>query len=290
MRTSFALLVALLLFATPAAAAPLSGEADDDVLVVINGDVDVEPGELSKGVYIVEGDAQIRGEVVGDVVLVAGDVTIRGRVVGDVVTIAGRARVLPSGRVVGDLIYVDEPPLVAPRATVTGKTERWSWDDLDVFPYVAAAALWLAVTVSLALLGVLLLLLAPRAADAVFAQAQSRFWTAVGVGAGIFIALPLLVLVAAVTLVGLPLAIGIALALLPLAAIAYVATAWVLGRALVKPPANRHLSFLVGLAILRVVSLIPAVNVLVWLGAFLVGLGLLAAAIAATRSEPARTY
>lgn len=275
----------MLLLSAPAGAAPLGGEADDDAVVVINGDVDVEPGELSQGVYIVEGDARIRGRVDGDVVLVAGDVTIGGRVDGDVVTVAGRARILPSARVDGKLVYGDERPLVARRAVVSGEIEKIGWGDLGALPFVAAFVFWLAVTISVAILGVLLLLLAPRAADAVVAQARSRFWTAAAIGAGVFIALPLLAFVAALTLLGLPLAIGIGLALLPLAAIAYAAAAWTLGRVLVRPPANRFLSFFAGLAILRVVSLIPVVNAVVWLGAVIVGLGLLGAAIAAARSE-----
>lgn len=279
-------LLGLLLLPISAGAAPLRGEADDDGVVVINGDVDVEPGELSQGVYIVEGNAYIRGRVSGDVVLVGGDATIRGRVDGDVVTIAGQARLLPSARVDGRLIYGDERPSVARRAVVTDGIEKIGWGELDALPFIAAFALWLAVTISIALLGVLLVLLAPRAADAVVAQARSRFWTAVGIGAGVSVALPVLALLAAITLLGLPLAIGVGLALLPLAAIAYTTAAWTLGRVLVSPPANRFLSFFAGLAILRAAALIPFAGLLVWLGAAIVGLGLLATAITAARWIP----
>lgn len=284
-----AALLGLSLCAAPAYAAPLRGEADDDAVVVVNGDVDVEPGEVSKGVYIVDGDAHIRGRVDGNVVVVVGDVTIRGRVVGDVVTIAGRARLLPSARVGGDLIYADERPRVVRGASVGGEIDKVDWDGSLVLPLVIGAfVLWLAVSISLAVLGVLLLLIAPRAADAVLEQAEARFWTAVWIGAGIFVALPFIVFVAAVLFVGLPLAIGIGLALLPLAALAYVTTAWTLGRMIVQPPRDRILSFLAGLAILRAVALVPPLAILVWLGAVVVGLGLLGGAIAAARAEPAR--
>lgn len=284
-----AALLALLVFAQPAGAKPLNGDADDDAVVVINGDVTVKRGEESKGIFIVDGDVHVAGRVDGDVILIAGDAVIRGRVDGDVVTIAGRARLLPKARVSGDLIYADERPLIAPTAIVGGEIEEESWDDsLGLLSFIGAFVFWLAMSVSAAILGVLLLLLAPRAADAAMAQAESRFWTAVGIGAGIFVALPLALFVAAITLVGLPLAIGIGLALLPLSAVAYVTAAWALGRTIVKAPRNRIVSFLAGLAILRAAALLPVLGLLVWWGAVIVGLGLLGAAIVAARPEPAR--
>lgn len=284
-----AALIALFLIAPAAAAAPLRGESDDDALIVVNGEVEVEHGELSKGVYIVDGDAIVRGYVDGDVFVVVGDVLIHGRVDGDVVTLDGRARLGPRARVGGDLIYGDERPLLAPGARVGGEIEKANWDDSFELPLLLGAfVFWLAISVSAAILGILLLLIAPRAADAVMAQAESRFWTAVWIGAGIFIALPLLGFVAAITLLGLPLALALILAWLPLAAVAYVTTAWTLGRALVKPPSNRILAFLAGLAILRAAALLPLLGLLVWLGAVIIGLGLLGAAIAAARAEPTR--
>ena len=283
-----AALLALLVLAQPAGAAPLSAEADDDAIVVVNGDVDVEGGKVVKGVYIAEGDVRIDGAVADAVVLVWGDALIRGRVGGDVVTIGGRARLLPKARVGGDLIYGDERPLVARGATVGGEIEELDWDDSFELPLlIGAFVFWLAMSVSAAILGILLLLIAPRAADAALEQAESRFWTVVWIGAGIFIALPLLGFVAAITVLGLPFALALLLAWLPLAAVAYVTAAWALGRSLVKPPRDRILAFLAGLAILRAAALIPALGLLVWLGAVIVGLGLLGAAIAAAR-EPAR--
>ncbi len=283
-----AALGALALLAAPAQAKPVAGEADDDAIVVINGDVEVEHGELAKGVYIVEGDAHIRGRVDGDVVLVAGDAVVRGRIDGNLVTIAGRAYLMPRARIGGDLIYADEPPRLAPGARVAGEIEEEDWlDSLGLFPFIGVFVFWLAMSISALVIGVAFVLLAPQALDAAFAQARDRFWTAVGIGAGVFVALPLIAFFSALTLAGLPLAIAIGLALLPLAALAYVTTAWALGRALVKPPSGRILSFLAGLAILRALALIPVLGVLVWLAAVIVGLGLLGGAVAAARAERA---
>jgi cytoskeletal protein CcmA (bactofilin family) len=278
-------LIALLLGAAPAAAEPVRSEATEAV-VVINGDVAVESGEVVEGVFVVNGDVRIGGRVDGDVVLIAGDVVVAGRIDGNLVTIAGRARLLPKASVGGDLNYGEEEPRVAPGATVEGDVEKEDWSDLGLLGFIGAFVFWLAVTVSAAILGILLLLISPRAADATFAQAQSRFWTAVGIGALIFVLVPIAIFVASITLLGLPLGIALGLAALPLAAIAYVTAAWALGRAIVKPPRDRILSFLAGLAILRLVALVPVLGVLVWIAAVIVGLGLLGGAIVAAR-EPA---
>ena len=98
--------------------------------------------------------------------------------------------------------------------------------------------------------------------------------------------LPVAAFLAAITLVGLPLAIGIGLALLPLGAVAYLASAYALGRRIVEPPRHRMLSFLAGLAILRVAAFVPILGLVVGLAALVFGLGLIGAAIGAAR-EPA---
>jgi cytoskeletal protein CcmA (bactofilin family) len=283
--TYFTAALLALLVAAPAGAATAPGETDE-AIVVVNGDVTVERDEVVDGVFVVNGDTRIDGRVDGDVVVVAGDVLVGGRIDGNLVAISGLARLLPNARLDGDLTYGDEAPRIAPGASVSGKVEEENWSGSAGFlPFIGAFVLWLAVTVSFAILGVLLLLLAPRAADAIVVRAGGRIGLAIAIGIAIFIVLPLAAILAAVTLVGIPLAIGIGLALLPLAAIAYVTAAWALGRTIVKPPRGRILAFLAGLAILRVAALIPILGLLVWLGAVVVGLGLLATAIWAAR-EP----
>ncbi|HEU4945230.1 MAG TPA: hypothetical protein VFT10_08715, partial [Solirubrobacterales bacterium] len=204
--------------------------------------------------------------------------------------IAGQARLLPRASVGGDLIYGDERPRVASTATVAGSIEKEDWPgSIGLFPFIGAFVFWLAMSISAAVLGTLLLLIAPRAADAVFAQARERIGPTIAIGIAILIVLPLAALLAAITIVGLPLGIGIGLALLPLAAIAYVTSAWALGRAIVKPPRGRILAFLAGLAILRALALVPILGVLVWLAAVVVGLGLIGGAIGAAR-KPAEAH
>jgi hypothetical protein len=280
-----ALLVALVA-ADPAAAA--IGNDSDDPVIVVAGDVTVEPEDVVQGVYLVNGHARVAGKVTSDVIVVDGDLVLHGRIDGDVVMVAGRAHLQPGSSVGGDLIYGDEPPRISPGASVGGEVRKETWSDVvGLYSVVGIFVLWLAIGISIAILGVLLLLIAPRAADAAFVQARTRFWTAVGIGVGIAVAVPIAIFVAAITLVGLPLSIGLGLAALPFAAISYATAAWALGRVIVKPPQGRILAFLAGLVILRVAALLPAIGLLVGLAATIVGAGLLAGAIGAARQPTA---
>jgi hypothetical protein len=280
----------------PAAVSAETSRNEEDAIVVISGDVSVPRGETVDGIYIASGDLRLAGRVDGDVVLFAGDATVSGRVDGDLVTFGGQARLLPSAFVSGDVHYSDERPIVAGNAIVRGDVtkENWSgWDDWDDFlPIVGAFALWLGISVSMAILGVLLLLIAPRAADALYVRSRERAGPVIAIGIAIGICLPLAATIALVTLVGIPLAFVIGLALLPIAALAYVTAAYALGRRLVGEPRSQFWAFLAGLAILRALALIPFLGLLVGLAAVVFGLGLLGAAIGAARepkAEPARS-
>ncbi len=276
-----------LLVTAPQAAAATQGEKADEAVVVINGAVNVPRGETVNGVFLAHGDARIAGHVNGDALVLSGDVLVSGHIDGDLVMGSGTARLLPGARVDGDLRYGDEKPVIADGATVGGTTSKGNWtDSVDFLPFIGAFVVWFAITLSSVVLGILLLLIAPRAADAIYDRARERLGPVVAIGIAIFIVLPITAFISAITFFGLPLAIGIGLALLPLAAVAYVTTAWAVGRAIVKPPRERILSFLAGLAILRVAALVPILGLLVWLAAVVVGLGLIGAAIGAAR-EPA---
>jgi hypothetical protein len=284
---SLVFLVLLAALALPALAPAQTSDHEEDAIVVISGDVTVPRGETVDGIVIVSGDLRLAGHVTGDVVLVSGDATVSGRIDGSLVTIGGEARLLPRAHIDGNVHYGDERPIVAGSAIVRGDVSREDGlDSLDLFPFIGVFFLWLIVGISMAILGALLLLVAPRAADAIEARSRERIGPLIAIGIAAAIALPVAAAIAAVTVVGLPLAFVIALALLPLGAVAYCTSAWVLGRRIVKPPRHRILAFLAGLAILRALALVPILGFLVGLAAAIFGLGLLAAAIGAAREGP----
>lgn len=287
LSSAAALLVLLTLAAPAAASAASSNSHREDAVVVVTGDVTVHRGEAVDGVFIVSGDAGIAGRVDGDVVVLNGDVLVSGTIDGDLFTAGGTARLLPSAEVTGDVSYGDHHPEVSIDARVRGNVRKQSWPNIGgSFSWLGGIVVWLAISLSSIVLGILLLLIAPRAADSIYERSRERIGPTIAIGIAILIVLPIAAFVAAITLLGIPLALGIGLALLPLGAIAYVVAAWALGRRILKAPRERILSFLVGIGILRVAALVPFLGVLVGLAALVVGLGLIGAAIGAAR-EPA---
>jgi len=287
-RIGLALLI--LAFAPASAAGQAANGSVTGDRVVITGPVTIDRGETADDVVVIDGPVSVAGRVRGDLVVVSGTLRISGAVDGDVVAVAKRATLAPGARIGGDLIYGDERPVVPAGATVEGDIDRVSVGEVtDPVGFIGAVAVWIAVSVSALVLGLLLLWLAPRALEAAFAAATTSLGLSIGWGLLLFFGLPILAVIALVTLVGIPLGVALLLALLPLYAIGYTTSAWLLGRRLVGPPRGRVLAFLAGLAILRVLAIIPILGGIVWFAATVVGLGaLLVATWRARRDYPER--
>jgi cytoskeletal protein CcmA (bactofilin family) len=271
----------VLALAGPAAA---TDSETNEAQVVLTGQVIVQAGQTVGDVVIFNGPAIIDGTVRGSVTSFNGDVSISGTVTGDVTSFNGDVTVASGARVGGDLV-TQSAPNVASGATIEGDRRRANTDVLSGrFTWISRFAVWVAVSVSILLLGLLLLLFAPRAAEAVAVTAAERIGTSIGWGVALFFGLVIVSVIALVTLVGIPFGLGTLLALPLITSIAYTASCHALGRALLKQPTSRYLAFLAGWAIVRVASLIPVVSGLVWFVASVYGLGILA--VAARRREP----
>jgi cytoskeletal protein CcmA (bactofilin family) len=279
----------------PAPAVARDIGADDEV--VITGTVRIPRGVHADRILIVDGRVDVLGHVDGVLFALDAPVHIGPHAVidGDVISGAQKVTVERGATLNKDLVYIDEKPNVAPGARVYGEVRRADAGDfsLPVSGFLVHTGIWLAYTLSSLALGLALLWLAPRAADAALTTARERTGPAIGWGVGLFLGLPLIAIVAVLTLVGIPLGLVVLLALLPLYALGYVTTAYVLGRKLVSEQRGRIAAFLAGWAILRVVAFVPGLGLLGWLGATIFGLGLLTVTLwrsrgsATARPEPA---
>lgn len=250
-----------------------------DQQVILTGRVTVGEGETSGTVVIFDGPATIDGTVHGDVVVFNGRTDISGHVTRNVVAFNGPVTLGSTAEVDGDLV-TRERPAIDPGASVRGELQRVDSVDIGTgVSFLGRFVVWLAMTVSLLVLGLLLLVFAPRAADVVALAARERSGAAVGWGIGLFLLLPIAAIVALVTLVGIPLGLGILFALGLIYSVGYLASAHIVGRLIVKPPASRFGAFLVGWLILRIVALIPVLGGLTWLVAAVFGLGAIAVAV-----------
>jgi cytoskeletal protein CcmA (bactofilin family) len=261
----------------------LTGETVDGTVVSIDGPVRVA-GTVDGDVYVVDGNVNISGAVNGIIVVIHGDVTISGRVDDDVTVIDGRAVV--SGVVRGD-VRSSEKPRVTDDGRVTGDVDKTDFAGyFTALGFALLALLWIAVSISLLVVGVVLFALFPRAGRALVNVAHTAVGRAAGWGAIIAIGVPLVAGFAISTLVGLPLGLGALLALGLLFCLGYVVSAAALGQRILKER-SPLIAFLAGFGVLRVAAIIPGLGVLVWILASAYGVGVLAvAAYRAGRDEP----
>lgn len=276
--------------ALPAGAAPAGTQPQprgrDDTQVVITGRVVVAQNERVGDVVILNGDAVVNGRVDGSVFALNGDVLVRGSVKDSATALNGRVTVAGGARVGGD-VTSRESARISSGATVDGDvrsvSRRFGLGQVGV---VALVLLWLAVGASTLVFGLLLLLIAPRAADAFADAGRTAVGASIGLGIAAAVGIPIVGLVLLATVIGLPLGAVVLLTLGFLYMLGYVASAFFLGRVILRPPRNRFLAYLIGWAILTVAGIIPVLNVIVLIAATVYGLGMIVVALFRARSGP----
>jgi hypothetical protein len=275
--TLIVLLATGVLLAPPAAAqSPAGGEP----IVVLTGWLDVPEGVSVDDAVIFDGDATIDGTVEGNAVAFNGDVTIRGRVVGDVVAFTGHVT-LASGASVGGDIVSRTDPTIAQDATLGGRIVRNELRAQSLV-LVGRLAFWVVASVSSLLLGLLIVLVFPRGADATVDAARRRVGASIGFGALVFVGIPIVGAIALATIVGALFGIAVLTGMVLLYSVAYAAGALAAGRLLLKPPRKAVLAFLLGWTILRVLALVPVIGGVLFVAAAVWGFGALA--VAGTRA------
>jgi len=283
-------LALLAITAAPALAAE-GGITSSDRRISVSGDVVVARGEVVTGpvaaidgsvrvrgtvtdfVVVGDGDLTVSGRVTRSVVVVHGDAVISGRVRGDVVAIMGRVTVTSTGSVGGDVVSRRDPRIA--RGTVDGEVR--GLDLRGIFTGVIIgflAYLWIAVTLSMALLGLVFVWLLPRAADTV-AAAGKRVGPSFGWGAFIGIVGPVVAVLILATVLGLPLGFTMLSGLNVLAPLGYVTACLIFGRWFVKGTSNRARigAFFAGFGALRLLALIPGIGLLIWFVVCVYGIG-----------------
>jgi hypothetical protein len=180
-----------------------------------------------------------------------------------------------------------QDPQIEKGATVHGSQQNVATKfNLEDFGVASRIAWWIGVTISTLILGLLLLLFAPRAAESLESIVHRRLGSTIAWGVGLLFLLPLVAIIALITIVALPLGLALLAGLGLLFMLGYVAATFVLGRLILKPPKSIYLAFLVGWLILRLVALIPFLGGIAWLAASAWGLGLLAVAARRERTPP----
>ena len=278
----------LLPLAAPAQAQDDGSGGDENDQVVLTGQLLVEADRTVDTGVIFNGPATIEGAVREDLFVLNGDTEISGTVDGDVVVFNGDVAVRSGAEIGGDLV-TQSTPQVEDGATIRGsQTNVATKFDYDVGGFAGRFVWWLGYTVSVLILGLLLLAFAPRLDEAVIETIRARLGSSIGWGIGLFFLLPIASVLLLFTVVGIPLGLFVLFALALIYTIGYTVATHAVGR-LVMRSSSRYAAFLVGLVILRALALIPIVGGVLWLLASVWGLGVLAVAIRAGRMPRAAT-
>jgi hypothetical protein len=251
--------------------------------IVLSGDVAVPRGRAVGEVVVFDGTVTVHGVVRGDVVVLSGKVAVSGQVGGSVIVVDGSVSIGASGQVGEDVLAGGDVTL-EPGATVGGDARRFFRlslaRPLEVLGILLASA---SVAFSSLVLGLLLLLLAPRGIDRTAEALREAPVASVAWGIGLWLLVPVASVVAIATVVGIPAGLAMLLGLGLVVAFGYTLAVCSLGRWMVPAPRGRLGAFLAGWGISVVLGLVPFLNVAWWLVASVAGLG--GATVAAWRAR-----
>jgi hypothetical protein len=275
--TGAAILISALA-ASPASAQDedLSGEKDQ---IVLTGRLVVSADETVDTAVILDGPALVEGTVREALVVFNGDTEIVGTVRDDVVVFNGTVVVRSGAEIGGDLVTRGTPQ-VEEGATIRGERDSVvTRFDFEMSRFAGRIAWWVGYSISVLILGLLLLAFAPQLFAAVRDTARERLGSSIGWGVGLFFLLPIASVLLLVTVVGIPLGIFTLLSLAFIYTLGYVVATVAVGSMIMRSSPSRYVVFLVGWVVLRVLALIPFVGGWLWFIGSVWGLGLLAVAI-----------
>jgi hypothetical protein len=270
-----AALVAMVL-ASPAFAQDGGRDVDDQI--VLTGRLIVPSDDTVGAAVIFDGDALVEGTVRESLVVLNGNAEIVGTVSKDVVVVNGDVVVRASAVIGGDLVTQKEPT-VEDGATIRGERGQVVTSfDLEEFGFAGRFAWWIGYSVSVLVLGLLMLLFVRRLGDAVRRVSRERTGASIGWGIGLFFLLPIAAVLLLITIVGIPLGLFTLLALALIYTVGYVVATIAVGGLILKS-GSTFATFFVGWGVLRLLALIPVAGGVLWLAGSVWGLGLLAVVI-----------
>lgn len=246
---------------------------------MLTGRLVVSADETVDTAVILDGPALVEGTVREALVVFNGDTEIVGTVRDDVVVFNGTVVVRSGAEIGGDLVTRGTPQ-VEEGATIRGERDSVvTRFDFEMSRFAGRIAWWVGYSISVLILGLLLLAFAPQLFAAVRETARERLGSTIGWGVGLFFLLPIASVLLLVTVVGIPLGIFTLLALAFIYTLGYVVATVAVGSMIMRSSPSRYVVFLVGWVVLRLLALIPFVGGWLWFIGSVWGLGLLAVAI-----------
>jgi len=259
----------------------LSGKVGDDALVA-GGNIVIAPSATIGGrTWLAGGRMDIAGHMGRELSAAGGQIVVAGEVMGDATLIGDSIEIRPTAVIHGSLRYVsNKEAIIDPAAKIAGGIVRLPGKAPSHAP---PAGVGIGIVVSLAVTGVVLLLLFPVAAPAA-ARNVGTPWKSLGLGLAVLAATPLLIAVLFATVIGIWLAFMLLAIYLVALLLGYLVGAlwiadWGIAKARRDQPVTtgwRMLTLVVALIVLGVLGLIPVLGCLIAIVVLLAGLGALA--------------
>ncbi len=263
----------------------LSGTIADD-FIASGGRIKVtRDARIDGAVVIAGGEISIEAPVGASLRAAGGRIELNSTVAGDVYLDGGTLIIGPETHIQGSLTHRGRRVEIAPDAQIDGQVFALTPRAEPDYKRLAQVAGWLALSVSLGflLLGVVVALAMPRLMNETAGIARRRPLSMLGLGFLIFVLAPIVFLFLIVSVLGLALGFLLAAIYAVLWPLALAGSAYALGMLIRSrarpnaPPAPnagaRLLWSAIGLALLVLFGLIPFLGSLIWLLAFLLGLG-----------------
>lgn len=242
-------------------------------------------GKIDRDLTIYAQTLNLRGQTGRDV-LGAGQITTISGTVGRSVEIETEKLVInSSGKIGGDLTYTSRNKVsLESGATVSGNTQQkmpaQKTEEVEAAKVVAAPAAAAYSFMAMLVLGVAIILGAPRLMADVTTTAKTRPWAAFGVGLLVLFVPPIVAFILLLTFVGIPLAAFIVLLWLAALLLSTPIAAHTIGRLIFGKMAlkvgerwQQVIGLAVGLLLIEVVGLIPILGGLAKFAVLLLGLG-----------------
>ena len=276
-----------------------SGKAGDDLMaaggsVTVSGSV-VEDATITGGqitfakdskvtrdLLVAGGSIALGGSIGRDAKISGGQVELDGPIGGSVQVDAQQLTVGPNAVIKGDLTYsAKQKPQISPLAKIMGKTieKPAPARPKPLCAFGCKAAWWFLRLAMLLVAGLVVIALAPKAAELSADAVFGRFWLSLLVGLLFLTVVPIAAVIVMCTVLGLPLGLILFVAYFISVYLSRAFVGLAIGRWLFKRSGNEsvspYLGLLVGLLILWLLIAIPFVGALIHLVALLVGLGAL---------------
>lgn len=277
----------------------VTGEVSDDLIAAAGRLRLTSELRVGDDAVLSGGRLLIDAPIGGDLRAAGGRIELNSTVSGDV-RLDGNAIVIgPNARIEGALTHRGRSVSISPQAQVVGETTVLQPPpEADLRP-LKALGLWFvaAILFGLFLMAVLVAVLLPRLMNDAAHAIRTRPMITLALGLLLAVVTPLAIAALALTMFGLPLAFlagAVFAALWPLAIVGAVYAGAMLARkrtqsgADAPSPGERALWAGLAMIVFVLLGLIPVVGFLLWLAAYLFGLGAVAGSLAAALSKPAQ--